>query len=186
MSLRLATVATSRSLSAIVRNNGVIASKRIPSNRPTVTIRHRGKATDATADANAKPPSPAAKTAAESSSSSSDGIPLGKTVVAMTLAIATVSAAANIAENATASLVPKFDPKSQRFDQSTFMGRLSKMLLACDPTLLFKSGEEVQRCNELVEDWKNQMSNLPEGMTETEMSRKLWEAQVSSEFGKAS
>lgn len=81
-------------------------------------------------------------------------------------------------------MVPKFDPKSQRFDQSTFMGRLSKMLLACDPTLLFKSGAEVQRCKELVADWKNQMNNLPEGMTETEMSRKLWEAQVSSEFDK--
>jgi len=57
------------------------------------------------------------------------------------------------------------------------MGRLSKMLLACDPTLLFKSGAEVQRCKDLVEDWTNQMNNLPEGMTETEMSRKLWEAQ---------
>mmetsp|Transcript_12183 Transcript_12183/g.24873 ORF Transcript_12183/g.24873 Transcript_12183/m.24873 type:complete len:442 (+) Transcript_12183:55-1380(+) len=183
MSLRLTTVATTRSLSGIFRNNGVIASKRFSSNRRPVVIRHRGKATDATSNANAKSSSPAESTAAPAtktaveSSSSSDGVPLGKTVVAMTLAIATVSTAANIAENATASTVPKFDPKSQRFDQSTFMGRLSKMLLACDPTLLFKSGAEVQRCKELVEDWKNQMNNLPEGMTETEMSRKLWEAQ---------
>lgn len=52
------------------------------------------------------------------------------------------------------------------------------MLLMCDPTLLFKSGEEARRCKALVDDWENQMKNLPEGVSEQEMSRQLWEAQV--------
>ena len=93
------------------------------------------------------------------------------------IAIASVAGAAALAENATASMVPKFDPKSQRFDQSTFFGRVSKMLLACDPSLLFYSGEEVSRCKAMVDDYENQLTNLPDGVSESEMSRKLWEAQ---------
>ncbi|EED91246.1 sideroflexin 5 [Thalassiosira pseudonana CCMP1335] len=74
-------------------------------------------------------------------------------------------------------MVPKFDPKTQRFDQSTFMGRLSKMLLACDPSLLFCSDGEVKRCKEMVDDYERLLKELPDGVSETEMSRKLWEAQ---------
>ena len=79
---------------------------------------------------------------------------------------------------ATASLVPTFDPKQQRFDQSTFTGRLSKMLLACDPSLVFYSSEEVRRCKAMVDGYESYLNNLPEGVSVTEMSRKLWEAQV--------
>ena len=100
------------------------------------------------------------------------------TSIAMILAIGTVSAGAALAENATASLVPKFDPKLQRFDQSTFSGRLSKMLLACDPFLLTYSSEEVKKCKAMVDDYEHHLRNLPAGVSETEMSRKLWEAQV--------
>jgi hypothetical protein len=102
------------------------------------------------------------------------------TSIAMILAIGTVSAGAAIAENATASMVPTFDPKQQRFDQSTFSGRLSKMLLACDPFLLTYSSEEVNKCKEMVDNYEHHLKNLPTGVSETEMSRKLWEAQVSS------
>lgn len=98
----------------------------------------------------------------------------------MMLAIGTVSAGAAIAENATASMVPTFDPKLQRFDQSTFSGRLSKMLLACDPFLLTYSSEEVNKCKEMVDNYEHHLKNLPTGVSETEMSRKLWEAQVNS------
>jgi len=93
------------------------------------------------------------------------------------IAIASVAGAAALAENATASMVPKFDPKSQRFNQSTFFGRVSKMLLACDPSLLFYSGEEVKRCKAMVDDYENQLANLPDGVSESEMSRQLWESQ---------
>ncbi|KAL7529222.1 hypothetical protein ACHAXR_002855 [Thalassiosira sp. AJA248-18] len=74
-------------------------------------------------------------------------------------------------------MVPTFDPKQQRFDQSTFIGRLSKMLLACDPSLLINSGAEVIRCKAMVDDYESHLQNLPEGVSEVEMSRKLWEAQ---------
>jgi hypothetical protein len=100
----------------------------------------------------------------------------------MVLAIGTVSAGAAFAENATASLVPKFDPKLQRFDQSTFSGRLSKMLLACDPLLLTYNSEEVNKYKAMVDDYEYHLKNLPSGISETEMSRYLWEAQVNFGF----
>ena len=53
------------------------------------------------------------------------------------------------------------------------------MLLACDPSLLFCSDGEVKRCKEMVDDYERLLKELPDGVSETEMSRKLWEAQVS-------
>lgn len=120
----------------------------------------------------------AKEAASDATSASAEGVPIGMTSIAMILAIGTVSAGAALAENATASLVPKFDPKLQRFDQSTFSGRLSKMLLACDPFLLTYSSEEVKKCKAMVDDYEHHLRNLPAGVSETEMSRKLWEAQV--------
>jgi hypothetical protein len=98
----------------------------------------------------------------------------------MSLAIVTVSTVAAITENATASSCPKFDPKEERFDQSTFVGRLSKMLLACDPYLLICSHEEVMRCKDLVERYETIYQEREEGVEEVVLNRKLWEAQVST------
>ena len=168
----------------IIRHSGTIASKCLPKGGAPVSLRLRCKSSvsapaDASASSSSKAGGAAKEAAAEASSSaSSESVPIGSTVVAMTLAIATVSAGAAVAENATASMVPTFDPKQQRFDQSTFMGRLSKMLLACDPSLLLYSGDEVQRCKAMVDNYEEHLKNLPEGVSETEMSRKLWEAQV--------
>lgn len=53
------------------------------------------------------------------------------------------------------------------------------MLLACDPSLLLCSGEEVRRCKAMIDDYDTHLKDLPEGVSETEMSRTLWEAQVS-------
>ena len=136
----------------------------------------RGKAT-VNADFATKEAVIEATTATSASSSSTEGVPIGMTTAAMFLAIATVSAGAALAESVTASLVPTFDPKQQRFDQSTFTGRLSKMLLACDPSLLLNSESEVKRCKLMVDDYQLHLTNLPEGVSVTEMSRKLWEAQ---------
>ena len=140
-------------------------------------MRFRSKSSVA-ADASTGGGAAAKEAAAEATSASSESVPIGMTSVAMALAIATVSAGAALAENATASLVPRFDPKQQRFDQSTFTGRLSKMLLACDPSLVFYSSEEVRRCKAMVDGYESYLNNLPEGVSVTEMSRKLWEAQV--------
>ena len=110
--------------------------------------------------------------------SSADAVPIGSTLVAMSLAIATVSGVAAITETSTASSCPKFDPQSQRFDQSTFTGRLSKMLLACDPFLLTYSTDEVMRCKEMVQDYQRMYEEKEVGVSEVELNRKLWEAQV--------
>lgn len=162
MSIRFAASRIARSVGP--KNEGIIMRRR----------GSRGKAT-VTADFATKEAVIEATTT--SASSSTEGVPIGMTTVAMVLAIATVSAGAALAESVTASLVPTFDPKQQRFDQSTFTGRLSKMLLACDPSLLFNSDKEVKRCKAMVDDYQLHLTNLPEGVSVTEMSRKLWEAQ---------
>ena len=122
----------------------------------------------------------AAKTtaAATESASLSETVPIGTTLVAMSMAIATVGGVAALAETSTASSCPKFDPQSERFDQSTFTGRLSKMLLACDPFLLTYGHDEVMKCKALVENYK-EMYKGKEGGNDVELNRKLWEAQVS-------
>ena len=145
------------------------------------SIRYRGKSTLDTSSSTTKQvageasTSSAAKPAADASSS--NNVPIGKTVAAMTLAITTVMGASAVAEVATAQSVPTFDPKKERFDQSTFSGRLLKMLLACDPFLMSYSEETARAYKEMVDDYENLLKNLPNGITEKEMSRKLWEAQ---------
>lgn len=89
-------------------------------------------------------------------------------MLAAVLGIGTVSAAAYIVENATASSVPSFHPKSQRFDQSSFVGRFSKMLLACDPRLLFYTEAQVREAQKLLENYQEHDSSK---------DRELWEAQ---------
>ncbi|KAL3771879.1 hypothetical protein ACHAWO_008665 [Cyclotella atomus] len=116
-------------------------------------------------------------TAATPKPSTSENVPIGTTLLAMSLAIATVSSVAAITENATSSTCPRFDPKEQRFDQSTFVGRLSKMLLACDPYLLICSHDEVMRCKALVENYETIYKEREEGVEEIVLNRKLWEAQ---------
>lgn len=52
------------------------------------------------------------------------------------------------------------------------------MLLACDPFLLTYSHEEVMRCKEVVENYAKMYDERGEGVSEVELNRKLWEAQV--------
>ena len=166
--------------SSLPRSSTVqFAPKRLPS-----SLRYRGKSTvdtsskvkqTATATGEASTASSAAKPAEADASSNS--VPIGKTVAAMTLAITTVMGVAAVAEVATAQSVPTFDPKKERFDQSSFTGRFAKMILACDPFLMTYSDETARAYKEMVGDYENLLKNLPNGVTEQEMSRKLWEAQ---------
>jgi tricarboxylate carrier len=96
------------------------------------------------------------------------GVPVASSMMAAILGIGAVSAAAYLVEDVTASLVPPFHPKSQRFDQSSFLGRFSKMLLACDPRLLFYTEAQVREAQSLLQNYKDQDSS---------MDRTLWEAQ---------
>lgn len=92
--------------------------------------------------------------------------PIAKSIIALLLGVATVSTAANTVENVTASTVPKFDPLGQRFDQTDFIGRFCKMLLACDPRLLTYSEEQVEGSKRMLQNHKDYQG----------MDRALWEA----------
>ena len=144
----------------------------------TFPVRNRSAATTGTgaaksASAAVKPPTKALS----SSQSESQSAPLLQTAFAASAGIATVAFTATAIETATASDVPPFDPSGERFDQSTFIGRFSKMVLACDPRLLLYSEEETRRSKVMVRDYQNLLENIPDGMTEKDMHHALWEAQ---------
>lgn len=107
----------------------------------------------------------AEKNAAEASSEM--GVPIAKSLAAAVLGVSVVSGAAAIVENVTASSVPRFDPKGQRFDQSNFVGRFSRMLLACDPWLLFYTQAQVRQAQAMLERYQD---------CDVSMDRVLWEA----------
>lgn len=98
-----------------------------------------------------------------------------QSLLAAVLGIGTVSLAAAAVENASASSVPKFDLKGQRFDESNFMGRFSRMLLACDPRLLLYSTEQVQRSKHLIENYQEYSQKQKSGNAVVS-DRALWEA----------
>lgn len=119
-----------------------------------------------------------AKTTANTNATAeSQSTPLAQTAFAAAAGITTVSIAAVAVESTTASSVPPFDPAGQRFDQSTFLGRFCRMVLACDPRLLTYSSDDTKRAKEMVLNYASLLANLPDGMTELEMNHALWEAQ---------
>lgn len=114
--------------------------------------------------------STAASSTTTTTTSASEKVPVAQCLLAAGLGVSTVSAVAAIIENATASSVPAFDPKGQRYDASTFKGRFSRMLLACDPRLLMYTQEQIQRSQEMVQNCEQYADGTPE------MDRTLWEA----------
>lgn len=115
-------------------------------------------------------PSEEAFRSAPSSAVGSESVPIAQCFAAAGLGVTTVAVAAAMVESGTASSVPKFDPNCQRFDASSFMGRFSRMLLACDPRLLLYTEDQVVRSREMVHNWQNYANGTPE------MDRTLWEA----------
>mmetsp|Transcript_23086 Transcript_23086/g.32332 ORF Transcript_23086/g.32332 Transcript_23086/m.32332 type:complete len:427 (+) Transcript_23086:100-1380(+) len=117
----------------------------------------------------------ASKTVSESTASNESSVPVAKSLAAALAGIATVSGVATAIEQSTAGDVPPFDPNSQRFDQSNFAGRFSRMLLACDPRLILYTEEQARASAALVADYKNVQDGTKE------MDRTLWEARRISE-----
>jgi len=99
--------------------------------------------------------------------------PILTSLFAAMLGVGTVSLVAGITENLTASSVPEYDSKGQRFDQSTFAGRFSRMVLACDPALLFYSAEQVENSKALLQQYEE---NKAKGVASDVSDRVLWEA----------
>ena len=124
----------------------------------TASVRSKSdKATKAAVDASTikvppPPPPPLTATAkvTTDASTAEPPVPIGLCLLAAAAGVATVSATAAIVETATASNVPNFDPNLERYDTSTFAGRFSRMLLACDPRLLVYSDERVRKSQEMV------------------------------------
>jgi len=143
-----------------------------PAVRNRLNLRHKS-----TAEGSFSTSNNLKQAASSTKSNESQSVPLLQTGIAAALGIATVSVTAATVEIATSSNCPDFDPNGQRFDQSTFIGRFSKMILACDPRLLLYSEAETRSAKEMVEDYKNLLQNLPEGMTIRDMNHALWEAQ---------
>jgi hypothetical protein len=94
---------------------------------------------------------------------------IGGSIVAAVLGVTTVSLVAGGIESSTASSCPPYSTGGQRFSQAEFSGRFCRMLLACDPRLLFYSDEEVQQASKLLQD----ASQYRHDRT---MDRTLWEA----------
>ena len=151
----------------LTSTSSTTCSVRCKSAATTSAPKNTLKSTNANA-ASAKP---------SSSQSEAQSIPLLSTALAATSGILTVAIAATAIENTTAPNVPPFDPAGERFDQSTFIGRFSKMMLGCDLRLLMYTEEESRRSKAMIQDYQNLLQNLPENTTEQEMNHALWEAQ---------
>lgn len=100
------------------------------------------------------------------SGAKSSSVPIVKSLLAAAAGVTTVSAAAAVVEMATADQCPPYDPQGQRFDQSHFLGRFSRMLLQCDPRLLIYTEAQVRAAKELIDNYQDQKQS----------DRSLWEA----------
>ena len=131
------------------------------------TLARRYKSANATTATTA---TATAKTTATETATATESFPFAQCLVAAALGVSTVSAAAAAVENATAATVPAFDPKGERYTPDDFMGRFSRMLLACDPRLLLYTEEQVRRSKEMVLNYTQYVDGT------AAMNRTLWEA----------
>jgi len=99
--------------------------------------------------------------------------PIATSLLAAVMGIGTVSAAAAVVESMTAVSVPTFDPKGQRYDQTHFIGRFSRMLLACDPRLLLYTEKQVRQAQGFLLQHGENDYHPYDGAS---MDRALWEA----------
>jgi hypothetical protein len=71
---------------------------------------------------------------------------------------------------------PNLQYLRRRYDQSTFIGRYCKMLLACDPRLLLYTVEEMCKYHKLAYKGYNRVQAKWTTIAGTETNRILWEA----------
>eukprot|EP00535_Pseudo-nitzschia_heimii_P013072 CAMPEP_0197196176 /NCGR_PEP_ID=MMETSP1423-20130617/32214_1 /TAXON_ID=476441 /ORGANISM="Pseudo-nitzschia heimii, Strain UNC1101" /LENGTH=509 /DNA_ID=CAMNT_0042649955 /DNA_START=411 /DNA_END=1941 /DNA_ORIENTATION=+ len=108
-----------------------------------------------------------------------ESVPIGASLLAAAAGVGVVAAAARIVEAATADSCPPYEHRrgAHRYDQTTFGGRFARMLLACDPSLLLRTGEEVrssrQRLLDAADDDDEQQQKRRR-LSPAE-SRSLWE-----------
>lgn len=128
------------------------------------------KATNnATVNTTASTNATATATAKSTESSASSSVPIGASLAAAFAGVTVVSIGAAGVEYATADTCLPYSTNGQRFDQNSFQGRFSRMLLACDPRLLLYTEDQVRQAKALV-DTAHQYSQ------DRTMDRTLWEA----------
>lgn len=116
-------------------------------------------------------------------------VPIGESLFALVASIFLVSGATDAVERMTAckdgirtSSMPAYNTNGERYDQSNFIGRYCKMLLACDPRLLLYTEEEVRQYHKLAyvdyTELRSNAMNKEEDATYSlaETDRLLWEA----------
>lgn len=114
-------------------------------------------------------------------------VPIGESLLALVASIVLVSGATDAVGRVTSStVIPAYNTNGERYDQSTFLGRYCKMLLACDPRLLLYTEDEVHQYHKLAYvDYADVRSiAINEGATSSsssasllvETDRLLWEA----------
>jgi hypothetical protein len=111
------------------------------------------------------------------------GVPVIQSLIAASFGIATVSLAAAAVEYGTASSVPPYDPKTQRFDQSSFVGRFSRMLLACDPRLLVYSNDQVRHYKTMIDKYQDYDSSSALDARTLYEARRIVEASLHPDTG---
>lgn len=80
-------------------------------------------------------------------------VPVGESLLALVASIVLVSGATDAIGRitfSTSTSIPAYNVNGERYDQSTFLGRYCKMLLACDPRLLLYTEDEVRKYHKLA------------------------------------
>lgn len=135
------------------------------------SVARRCKSTPAVDKTTAAPNMTTAATAAasETSSSASSSVPVGASLAAAFAGVAVVSMGAAAVEFSTADSCLPYSKNGQRFDQNSFQGRFSRMLLACDPRLLLYTEAQVRQAQSLIH-------TADQYRDDRSMDRTLWEA----------
>lgn len=110
----------------------------------------------------------AATASSEVTSSASSSVPVMASLAAALAGVTVVSVGAATVEFATADSCLPYSDNGQRFDQSTFVGRFSRMLLACDPRLLLYTEDQVRQAQAVLATHAHNHDGT--------MDRTLWEA----------
>ena len=139
-----------------------------------------GSTNSKTATATAAPT--ATTTVKEGGNGGTDGgVPIGASLLAGLIGVGVVGLASFVVETVTADTCLPYSSQSgaQRYQQDTFQGRFCRMLLACDPTLLFHSQssvEDAQRILKAAEAAESHRNDDGKGLVSSDENRKLWEA----------
>ena len=106
-------------------------------------------------------------------------IPIGESLLALVASVVFVSGATDAIERITSSdihSIPPYNVAGERYDQSKFLGRYCKMILACDPRLLLYTEEEVRQYYQLAYVDCPTIVQSSDATTNHETDRLLWKA----------